>query len=173
MTIHCAPLTYGELIALIGDAAHAMVPFLGQGMNAGFEDCTVIDSLLDQHGEDWGAVLREYERQRKPDCDAVTEPSLRNFTELTELAGDSSFLLQKKLEHKNHRLYPDRFIPLYMRVAFTHIPYSQIQHIASGQEAITRELMALPDFEARWDGPEVEARIHELMRGVPVRRLAA
>lgn len=173
VTIRCEPWTHGERIALIGDAAHAMVPFLGQGMNAGFEDCTVLDSLLQQHGEDWGTVLREYERQRKPDCDAVTDMSLRNFTELAELVGNPRFLLQKKLEHKIHRLYPDRFIPLYMMVAFTHIPYSQIQHIASAQEAITRELMALPDVEARWDGPEVEARIHELMRGVPKRRLAA
>lgn len=173
VTIRCAPWTHGERIALIGDAAHAMVPFLGQGMNAGFEDCTVLDSLLDQHGEDWSTVLREYDRRRKPDCDAVTEMSLRNFTELTELVANPRFLLLKKLEHKIHRLYPDRFIPVYMMVAFTHIPYSQILHIASAQEAITRELMSLPDFETRWDGPQVEARLHELMRAVPVRRLAA
>jgi kynurenine 3-monooxygenase len=173
VTIRCSPWTHGGRIALIGDAAHAMVPFLGQGMNAGFEDCTVLDSLLDQHDEDWGTVLSEYDRLRRPDCDAVTEMSLRNFTELTELVANPRFLLLKKLEHKIHRLYPDRFIPLYMMVAFTHIPYSQILQIASAQEAITRELMALPDFEARWDGPEVEARLRELMHSVPVRRLAA
>jgi kynurenine 3-monooxygenase len=173
VTIRCAPWTHGERIILLGDAAHAMVPFLGQGMNAGFEDCTVLDSLMERHGEDWSTVLREYERLRKPDCDAVTEMSLRNFTELTELVGNPRFLLQKKLEHKIHRLYPDRFIPLYMMVAFTHIPYSQILQIAAAQEAITRELMALPDIETRWDGPEVEARLHELMRGVTRRPLAA
>lgn len=101
VTIQCYPWVHGGRLALIGDAAHTMVPFLGQGMNAGFEDCQTLLDCLDLSSE-WETALLDYQRLRKPNCDAVTELSRRHFAELSEHVGDPRFIVQKKLEQKIH-----------------------------------------------------------------------
>jgi kynurenine 3-monooxygenase len=167
VTIQCSPWTYRGRIALLGDAAHAMVPFLGQGMNAGLEDCTVLAGLLERHGDDWDAAFRDYERVRKPQCDAVTELARQHFHELAERVGDPAHRRRRETENKIHKLFPDRFIPLYAMIAFTHIAYATAQAIAAAQDAVVAEVMALPDIESRWGTPDLEQQIARLLDTLP------
>ena len=100
-----------QTTTLIGDAAHAIVPFYGQGMNCGFEDCYVLNKLLDDLEEDWPAVLDQFQQLRKQDADAIADLALQNFIEMRDKVGDALFLTRKKIEAKLHRLYPDKWIP--------------------------------------------------------------
>ncbi len=159
--MRCDPWQFNGTVALIGDAAHAIVPFYGQGMNAGFEDCTVLDDLLDAHGEDWPNVLPQYSRIQKPNGDAIAELALLNFIEMRDLVGQPEFLLQKKIEAWFSNNHPDRWTPLYTQVTFSHTPYAEALANGRRQEAIMREVMALPDLEARWDSADVEALLLE------------
>jgi kynurenine 3-monooxygenase len=159
--MRCDPWQFNGTVALIGDAAHAIVPFYGQGMNAGFEDCTVLDDLLDAHGEDWANVLPQYSRKQKPNGDAIAELALLNFIEMRDLVGQPEFLLQKKIEAWFSNKHPDRWTPLYTQVTFSHTPYSEALANGRRQEAIMREVMALPDLEERWDSADVEALLLE------------
>lgn len=159
--MRCDPWQFNGTVALIGDAAHAIVPFYGQGMNAGFEDCTVLDDLLDAHGEDWPNVLPEYSRIQKPNGDAIAELALLNFIEMRDLVGQPEFLLQKKIEAWFSNKHPDRWTPLYTQVTFSHTPYAEALANGRRQEAIMREVMALPGLEERWDSADVEALLLE------------
>ena len=159
--MRCDPWQFNGTVALIGDAAHAIVPFYGQGMNAGFEDCTVLDDLLDAHGEDWANVLPQYSRKQKPNGDAIAELALLNFIEMRDLVGQPEFLLQKKIEAWFSNKHPDRWTPLYTQVTFSHTPYAEALANGRRQEAIMREVMALPGIEERWDSAEVVALLLE------------
>lgn len=173
VTIRCHPWIYQGRLALIGDAAHAMVPFFGQGMNAGYEDCVVLDECLACHDGDWSEALADYQRRRKPNSDAVTDMSLQNFIELSERVADPKFLLQKRLEQRIHQMYPDRFLPLYPMVAFSHIEYTEAQRIARAQHQVVQQIMAMDELEARWDSPDVDAAIRRAMHSFDPRRKAA
>ena len=81
---------------LLGDAAHAIVPFFGQGINCGFEDCTYLVELLDQHGADWTRVFTEFEKERKVNTDAIADMAIENFTEMRDRVADSQFLFERK-----------------------------------------------------------------------------
>src|SRR5260221_12511374 len=98
VTVKCFPWAKNKTL-LIGDAAHAIVPFYGQGMNAGFEDCRVLNQLLD-HTNDWPGLFNEFQKLRKPDTDAIAQLALDNFIEMRDLVGDPKFLLRKKIEAK-------------------------------------------------------------------------
>lgn len=126
-TIRCAPWHSGEKVALIGDAAHAIVPFYGQGINSGFEDCRVLDELLGAHGGDLGAALPEYAASRKPNADAIADLALDNFIEMRDAVADPAFLLRKRIEHLMHALDTERFTPLYNLVSFSNMPYADAQ----------------------------------------------
>jgi kynurenine 3-monooxygenase len=94
--------------ALFGDAAHAIVPFYGEGMNAGYEDCKVLNDLLNEHGDDnWGAVLNAYDKHRVANGHAIADLSLRNFTEMRDLVADPRFILRKKIEGHMQAKHPD------------------------------------------------------------------
>lgn len=153
--IRCYPWVRGKS-CLIGDAAHAIVPFYGQGMNAGFEDCTALNGLMEQYGDDWERILNEFQIQRKPAGDAIAALAMRNFVEMRDLTGDPKFLLQKKIEGKFFTKYPERWMPLYSMVTFSHIPYHEAWSEGQRQDKIMAEIMAMPDIEAKWDSEEVE-----------------
>ena len=166
VTVKCFPWIRDDKFALIGDAAHAIVPFFGQGMNCGFEDCRVLDGLIDKHKEDWQAILREYQSLRKPDADAIADLAINNFTEMRDKTADPKFLLQKKIEAKLHEKYPDKWIPAYSQVTFSpHIRYSEALQRGQKQEAIMQEIMKAPDIEITWDNDELHRRIMERMNG--------
>ncbi len=168
VTIRCYPWSYWDKVALVGDSAHAIVPFYGQGMNAGFEDITVLTGLMERHGGDWERVFSEYQARRKPNADAIAELSYRNFVEMSSRTADPDFLLQKKIERHFANAYPDKWIPAYSRVTFSDRPYAEALAMGDRQEAIMREVMQMPDLEKRWDSPEVTNRILELLDEQPV-----
>jgi kynurenine 3-monooxygenase len=148
--IRCYPWSHGK-VALMGDAAHATVPFYGQGMNAGFEDCTVMNRLMHKHNHDWDAVFNEYSIERKPDGDALQDLSLDNYFVMRDYVADPEFLLRKKIEAKFSDLHQDRWLPLYSQVTFSNIRYSEAYKQGKAQSDIMDEVMALPNIQAEWD----------------------
>ena len=157
--VRCYPWTHGKL-ALMGDAAHATVPFYGQGMNSGFEDCTVMWELMQKHNEDWDKVFEEYQHLRKPDGDGVQDLSLHNYYVMRDFVGDPQFLLQKKIEADFSTKHPDKWMPLYSQVTFSHIRYSEAWKKGQEQDAIMKKVMAQFDnIENVWDSNEVEQAI--------------
>lgn len=156
VTVRCAPWHRGKSLVL-GDAAHAIVPFFGQGMNAGFEDCRILNQLLNQFNDDWDQVLPEFERLRKPDADAIAQLALDNFIEMRDLVADAEFLLRKKIEAKLHELFPDKWIPLYTMVTFREdIRYSVAYETGQKQKAIMDEVMKQPNLETTWQNLNFE-----------------
>jgi kynurenine 3-monooxygenase len=160
VTVKCFPWTREDKFALIGDAAHAIVPFFGQGMNCGFEDCRILDELIEQNGDDWHAILQQYQTLRKPDSDAIADLAVNNFTEMRERTADPKFLLQKKIEARLHEKYPDKWIPAYSQVTFSpHIRYSEALQRGQKQEAIMHEVMNMEGIKDKWESEEVEKLI--------------
>jgi kynurenine 3-monooxygenase len=148
--IRCYPWTNGK-VALMGDAAHATVPFYGQGMNAGFEDCTVMNRLMHKHNHDWDAIFAEYSTERKPDGDALQDLSVDNYYVMRDYVADPAFILRKKIEAKFSELHPDRWLPLYSQVTFSNIRYRDAYRQGNIQSEIMDEIMALPNIEEEWD----------------------
>ncbi len=169
VTVRCYPWRHAADVLLLGDAAHAIVPFYGQGMNAGFEDCTVLDGLLAQHGDDaWPVVMEAFEHQRKPNTDAMADLALYNFVEMRDRVGDPRFLLQKRIENKIAALYPDRWVPLYTRVTFSHLPYADAWAAGQRQDAVMARLMPHIRTEADFDTPAVQAQLHQELTAAAV-----
>ncbi len=164
VTMKCFPWTHNDKVALIGDACHAIVPFYGHGMNAGFEDITVLAELMAEHGDDWEAVFRAYEISRKPNADAIAELSYRNFMEMSTKTADPQFLLQKKIEKWFSEKHPDKWMPLYSRVTFSHQPYAEALAIGDKQDAIMQHILALENIEQIWETEPVEQRILALLK---------
>ncbi len=166
VTVKCFPWTFDDCIGLIGDAAHAIVPFFGQGMNCGFEDCVVLNGLIDKHKENWAAILEEYETLRKPDADAIADLAIGNFIEMRDKTADAKFLLQKKIEAHFSQKYPDKWIPLYSMVTYSpHIRYSTALKEGTKQEEIMKKIMAMPGIESKWDSDEVEREMMQMVAG--------
>jgi kynurenine 3-monooxygenase len=165
VTVKCFPWTFDNKIALIGDAAHAIVPFYGQGMNCGFEDCVVLNQLIEKHNEDWNKIMPEYQELRKPDGDAIADLAVGNFIEMRDKTGDPKFLLQKKIEAKFSEKHPDKWIPLYSMVTYSpHIRYSYALKEGRHQQSIMDKIMAMPDIEQKWDSSEVEEKILSFLK---------
>jgi kynurenine 3-monooxygenase len=160
VTVKCFPWIREDKFALIGDAAHAIVPFFGQGMNCGFEDCRILDELIEKNGNNWETILNEYQSLRKPDGDAIADLAIGNFVEMRDRTADPKFLLQKKIEAKLHEKYPEDWIPAYTQVTFSpHIRYSEALKRGQKQEAIMREIMQIKDIETKWENVEIESLI--------------
>lgn len=157
--IRCYPWTHGKT-ALMGDAAHATVPFYGQGMNCGFEDCTVLWELMQKHNEDWKKVFEEYQLMRKPDGDGVQDLSLHNYYVMRDYVANPNFLLQKKIEAHFSEKHPDKWMPLYSQVTFSHIRYSEAWKKGQIQDAIMKKVMAeIDNIDEKWNSQEIENAI--------------
>src|SRR5438309_10505466 len=136
VTIRCAPWFYQDKVALIGDAAHAVVPFYGQGMNAAFEDCVVLDECLAKFPEDRQRAFAEYFARGKKNADALADLAVENFIEMRDKTASKTFRAKKKLDHFLEAALPDIYLPLYTMVTFTRIPYSEAARRAQLQDRI-------------------------------------
>ena len=163
VTMKCYPWTYWDKVALVGDSAHAVVPFYGQGMNAGFEDIYELNRIISKYGDDWESIFKEYQEERKPNADAIAELSYRNFMEMSSKTASPKFLLQKKIEKHFAAKYPDKWIPAYSRVTFSDRPYAEALAVGDTQEEIMQEVMKMENIDTRWDSKEVEEKILSLL----------
>src|SRR2546423_3515833 len=136
VTIRCAPWFYRDKVCLVGDAAHAVVPFYGQGMNAAFEDCVVLDESLQDFPHDRERAFAQYFRRRKEHADALADLAIGNFIEMRDKTASKTFRAQKKPDHPPHAALPDRYLPLYTMVTFTRIPYAEAARRARLQDAL-------------------------------------
>ena len=135
VTIRCAPWFYRDKVCLVGDAAHAVVPFYGQGMNAAFEDCVVLDECLEV-AEDRGRAFAEYFRRRKENADALADLAVGNFIEMRDKTASKTFRAKKKLDHALEAALHGIYLPLYTMVTFTRIPYAEAARRARLQDRI-------------------------------------
>jgi kynurenine 3-monooxygenase len=143
LTIRCSPWHVGGNVVLLGDACHAVVPFLGQGMNAAFEDCTVLNQCLAESAPAWESAFAAYEARRKVNVDTLAVLCLDNFIEMRDLVGSRAFLLKKKWEILLHRLFPKWYLPLYTLVTFTNTPYAEALRRARTQDRVVRGVVLL------------------------------
>jgi len=136
VTIRCAPWFYRGKVCLLGDAAHAVVPFYGQGMNAAFEDCVVLDECLDKFPDNRERAFAKYFECRKENADALADLAIGNFIEMRDKTGSRTFRAKKKLDHLLEAALPGKYLPLYTMVTFTRIPYAQAARRARLQDRI-------------------------------------
>jgi kynurenine 3-monooxygenase len=136
VTIRCAPWSYQDKVALVGDAAHAVVPFYGQGMNAAFEDCVVLNECLGKFPDNRERAFAEYFSRRKINADALADLALENFVEMRDKTASRAFRAKKKLDHFLEATLPGIYLPLYTMVTFTRIPYAEAASRARLQNRI-------------------------------------
>ena len=136
VTVRCAPWHYQDKVALVGDAAHAVVPFYGQGMNAAFEDCIVLDECLAEFPNDRKRAFTEYFVRRKENADALADLAVHNFIEMRDKTASKIFRAKKKLDHLLEGLLPGMYLPLYTMVTFTRIPYAEAARRARYQDRL-------------------------------------
>ncbi|PFX23122.1 Kynurenine 3-monooxygenase [Stylophora pistillata] len=134
VSIKCKPYHVSDKLVIIGDAAHAMVPFYGQGTNCAFEDCLVLNGILEKHNNDFGSALQEYSRTRNKDVESMCDLAMYNYIEMRSLVTSPVFLMKKKLFNFLHWLMPKTFIPLYTMVSFSQIPYKTVIDRSEWQE---------------------------------------
>ena len=148
VTTKCSPW-YKNKTILLGDAAHAIVPFYGQGMNSGFEDVRLFVELSEKLNWDWESILPNFSNTRKKDADAISELALHNFIEMRDHVGDPDFLKRKVLEGKLQDAYPDLWVPLYSMVTFSDYSYSEALRLGKIQKRVLDEFSSeeLPDYQ--------------------------
>ncbi len=136
VTIRCAPWFYKDKVTLLGDAAHAVVPFYGQGMNAAFEDCVVLDECLAEFTQDRQRAFAQYFERRKENTDALADLAVQNFIEMRDKTASPAFRAKKKLDHMLEGVLPGTYLPLYAMVTFTRLPYSTAAKRARFQDRV-------------------------------------
>ncbi len=139
-TVRANPWNYSDRICLLGDAAHAIVPFFGQGMNAGFEDVTCLTKHMNKNPKEWKTIFNNFSVEQKPNGDAIADMAIENFNEMSEKTGDERFLFFKEVENELQRRFPDRFRSRYGMVVYTLVPYSYAQSAGLIQQEILKEL---------------------------------
>ncbi|XP_067002791.2 kynurenine 3-monooxygenase [Anabrus simplex] len=143
VSIKCNPYHVGGTALIIGDAAHAMVPFYGQGMNAGFEDCLLLDSLMEQHHSNFPLVLEQFSTTRAPDAEAICDLAMYNYIEMRDLVNKRSFLLRKKLDSFLSWMFPETWVPLYSSVTFSDMPYHRCVQNKDWQDNVIHRCVAM------------------------------
>ena len=164
VTVRCNPWHYRHKVLLLGDAAHAIVPFFGQGMNCGFEDCTILDSLMDKYEEAWPAIIEEFNANRPEDSNAIADLALLNFIEMRDKVADPKFLLWKKIEKHLAGRFPKEFQSVYSMVSFSHVPYSRALAEVARHGQLFDKMLKIKGLEEKWNGAEVEEVFREWLR---------
>jgi kynurenine 3-monooxygenase len=141
-TVKCFPWNVGGKSLLIGDSAHAVVPFYGQGMNASFEDCRILNQLIEQHGTDWETVFDEFTTVRKPNADAIADMAEENFYEMRDAVADPVFQKKRELETKLEQTFPDYFSKYSMVTFREDLPYSVAKDKGNAQDKLLMEICA-------------------------------
>jgi kynurenine 3-monooxygenase len=162
VTVKCSPWHADGRALLLGDAAHAIVPFFGQGINCGFEDCSALMALLDRHGSDWAAILPEFEEERRVNTDAIADMAIENFIEMRDRVADPRFLLRKRVELALESKYPKIFIPKYSMVTFHRVPYSVALERGRVQDRVLTELCESIHRVEDLDWNKADCRIRDL-----------
>lgn len=152
-TVYCSPWHYQSHALILGDASHAIVPFHGQGMNAGFEDCSELLRVLEKNDHDWAASLPEFEQLRKPNADAIATMAIENYTTMRSSVADDKFQLKKEVGFELERRFPEVFIPRYSMVMFHRVPYAEALQKGIQQQEILTELV---DGKSRFDQIDFE-----------------
>ena len=160
-TLRCKPWYYQDKALLIGDAAHAIVPFHGQGMNASFEDCSELVRLLDLHADNWSRVLPEFDTIRRPNADAIAEMALENYVTMRKSVAEPQFQLKKEIGFELEKRFPDRFIPRYSMVMFHETPYARAFALGEIQNDILSQLASGKTSLSEIDFAEAERLILE------------
>lgn len=156
VTMKCDPWHYKNTL-LLGDASHAIVPFYGQGMNSGFEDCTVLNQMLEDSNDDWEQTIPTFSKIRKQDANAISDLALRNFIEMRDSVIDPNFILKKKIEKQIRKKYSNAYLPLYSMVTFSDMRYSEALAKAKKQDLLFEEILKEPEIAQK-----VEEGISEL-----------
>jgi len=140
VTVKTGPWYFEDRALLLGDASHAIVPFFGQGMNSGFEDCTVLDSLIDRHAGNWEQIFADFYESRKPNTDAIADMAIDNFVEMRDKVADPRFLLEKEVEKRLMLEFPGEYVSRYGLVTFSDTPYQTARVAGLIQAEILREI---------------------------------
>ncbi len=163
-TVYSAPWHIGDRVLLLGDAAHGIVPFFGQGMNCGFEDCLCLDDLMEaMQGQPRARLFEAFTQERKPNGDAIAALALENFVEMRDKVGDQGFLLQKSVEALLGRTFPTLYLSRYSMVTHTLIPYRWALAAGEIQQAILRELCEGIERAEQVDLQRAEALLQQKM----------
>ncbi|MCL4120860.1 UNVERIFIED_CONTAM: hypothetical protein GTU68_007407 [Idotea baltica] len=168
VTVRCNPWNK-ENVCLIGDASHAIVPFYGQGMNSGFEDCRVLNELVNKYetkpeGLNWNELLEEYSQLRVPDTNAIADLALKNFVEMRDDVADQSFLLRKKIEKHLQANHPDEFTPAYALVTFTpDVRYSEALRRGKIQDELFAKLFEIENISEKWENNDLESELNQFL----------
>lgn len=162
-TIRCAPWSFEDHALVLGDAAHAIVPFHGQGMNAAFEDCEAFDRCLEDPDRPWNEIFAEFEKRRRPDTGAIADMALENYVEMRSTVREPKFQLKKDLAFRLEERHPGRFIPRYSMVMFHTIPYAEARRRGAIQEeildALTLRTASLDDVDLARADRLIEERL--------------
>ena len=162
VTISCWPWSRYSKAVLVGDASHAVVPFYGQGMNAGFEDVRVLIEQIDKYNGNWEEILPAYQNLRKPDADAIQELAMANFEEMRSQVADDSFLLRKKDRSRAAPPLPRAVDALYSMVTFSNQRYSDALKRGKQQTKIMDNVMQQQSLEQNWESLDFEAIVDQL-----------
>ncbi len=157
VTVKCYPWVFDDKVCLLGDASHAIVPFYGQGMNSGFEDCSVLMDIIEENQKSsWAELLQLFQLSRKPSADGISELALQNFIEMRDSVANKEFLLQKKIEARINELHPNKWLPLYSMVTFSHTPYEKALAKGRHQDKLMKEVLGIDGIEKKYLSSEFE-----------------
>jgi kynurenine 3-monooxygenase len=159
VTIRCSPWYVNGQVLLLGDAAHAIVPFFGQGMNCSFEDCSVLAELFDTHNGDWRVIFPRFFELRKANADAIAQLALDNFIEMRDTSADPHFAIKRQLEHLLEERYPGQFLSKYAMVSFHRVPYVEALERGRVQDRVLMEICSQAHSVAEIDVAEAFARV--------------
>ncbi|MFN5026017.1 MAG: FAD-dependent oxidoreductase [Bacteroidota bacterium] len=162
VTVRCYPWVKSDKLALAGDAAHAVVPFYGQGMNCSFEDIVVLDNMIEKYGDDWNTIFDEYQKERKPNADAIADLAIQNYYEMADKVGDKHFLHKKHIEHELSELYPDKFKSQYELTTFSLSGYKYAWDMGKKNDALLERIIADKAEEKIKDAAYMEQLWHLL-----------